>query len=153
MSTWQEEKTSMFTRDFPTTWLGTYSYNPTPGTPEHSIVSFTIQIKFGWLGRFKGWIDEDELGIPERATISGTIRGRRIHFKKWYKSSWSTDCTGKLVALTSVKPHVIHYEGSFESEYSAIKGSWKIKARRNLTIDGVTYDFAESTGTWKANLK
>ena len=138
---------------FPTSWVGTYSYDLMPGMPWHAPVTFAMQIEIGWFGIFVGMIEDDATGVPERATISGTVRGHRIRFKKQYKSFWTMDHTGTLLVGAGSTPLVVHYEGIVDSHSLRLIGFWKINSPLDAQVSDVDCEHIETTGTWSAERK
>jgi hypothetical protein len=54
------------------TWKGTYSYQPVEHILNLDPVAFTLILKQGWFGRFKGTVTDDGLGgMPGTGFIEG----------------------------------------------------------------------------------
>lgn len=137
------------TRELSRRWQGTYEYDPHQDLPEQAGVSFIIDFSFKSNGLFDGEIVEELPGIPELATIEGSVQDDRIQFAKTYKSMWIFDPESGSVALPEQPSQVIEYCGILNRWQNRIEGSWRIKADTRI-IDDAMLDFPEITGTWTA---
>lgn len=131
-------------------WSGSYSYDNAPHTPNWPPVAFRLRLTMGWFGGLKGVIEDGDGGIPEPARIRGRVTGLQVSFKKRYPRSWGRDQTGKTTLLSESRSQTVFYSGTFTPDRRAVSGRWWIEAARNRFINGIEYEFPETTGTWSA---
>ena len=132
-------------------WIGRYSYDPVPGIDLPS-VDFKMYLSGVQAGAFTGQIVDGPGGIPEAASIEGTLAANEINFTKRYSSLWISDEHGDQVPLLSQPSSVIEYRGKLNGTRDRIDGTWEIAAA-TLSIDGVAVDCPRTTGFWFASLE
>jgi hypothetical protein len=130
--------------DITGTWHGEYHYDPgagLDGMPHH--VDFTLDAQLGWLGRFRGLIQDDaESGAFAPATMVGRVCGSRVSFRKQYPHFYVT-ANGKLTILGDLleardgilldadpPPQPIWYHGTYDERNEVVTGTWRIKLAR-----------------------
>jgi hypothetical protein len=140
----------MLKADIATQWFGTYRYNLSEYLPSKTPeVKFEIHLVLRWFGRFTGTIKEDGSGVPEPAEITGSIVGKKIRFKKRYKSLWMFNESGKIRSLPGQQSSDLYYEGKIMDFGSRIEGTWNAPSERRI-INGEEWQIPESAGTWDA---
>ena len=125
-------------------------------------VTFTLDLKQGWLGNVTGTIQEDNRhGFPEPGKIKGRLKGTNFDFRKYmpvirmmHESSrlkleeWAER---RKMVVDGSRPHPpIVYMGDISEDGNTIEGIWKMPAT-TLDVPG-SYNQAQLPalgGTWK----
>jgi len=126
-------------------------------------VPFTLTLKEGWFGRFRGTVREDPArgGVPEEGRIRGRVKGFNLRFVKWMPVLYMPDGTtasryiletqGVDVQHEIGHPPVI-YEGRYDPENDRARGAWLFGPYKIfIWIDGVSvrHEVERATGTWE----
>jgi hypothetical protein len=122
------------------TWKGEYVFEETKDGGSKLVmgteVSFTMELKQGWLGTVTGTIKEDpDVGFPEEGEIKGKIKGTVIVFEKIMpklrmmheKSRLSLDDIVErysFVMDTEEKHPKIRHIGDLSADGNTIEGTW-----------------------------
>ncbi len=142
-------------------WRGAYGY-ASKSAHEGIVVRFTLKLKQGWLGHFKGEVTEDP---PEGALGTGFVDGyfgnRTIEFTKQMPVGYIRRPDGTRVSMREyfiehghgceqeLPGSPISYEGAF-LEANRVQGVWIIRPGRISLPDGWGMDGRQSTGLWCA---
>lgn len=147
-------------------WVGQYEYNacdelPTPPPP----VKFTLIVRQGWFGRFRGTIQDDPVcGAPEQAQTWGRVNETGLTFMKRYPVVYvgveSTHVKLRdylemelgLELDENIEPMPIHYEGLVDAAGQSVQGTWHISAHGipfQSREQWMVLDIAPTSGTWK----
>jgi hypothetical protein len=142
------------------TWRGTYNYAPTAILPNRESVRFTLALKQGWFGHFKGIVTDDSAhGMPGTGLIKGCFSFPRIEFIKRMPVCSVVTPEGRQMTLREFLigqgiscrqelPHrPISYQGEFSSSTQA-HGSWLLKGGSFPLGNGLVLNLEESKGTW-----
>ena len=142
------------------TWKGTYSYQPVEHIPNLDPVAFTLTLKQGWFGRFKGTVTDDGLGgMPGTGFIEGHFSFPCIEFTKQMPICHVATPNGRSITMREYLkeqghacahdiPHPpIFYKGEFLSPIRA-QGTWIIRAGPIFLGDGRVVQVPEAKGIW-----
>ena len=142
------------------TWRGTYSYDPVETIPRPDAVPFTLTLKQGWFGRFKGTVTDDATrGMPGTGAIAGYFSFPRIEFTKRMPVCYVTTPDGRSITMREHLvelghacehdvPHMpIFYQGKFSGPTRA-QGTWIIRAGPVSLLDGRAVQVPEARGVW-----
>lgn len=132
----------------PTSWSGTYAYDPIEGMEvELPTVSFSMSWTVGWFGRLRGIVnDGPESGMSETGVIKGRIYDNNVHFTKYMPIETLMNPDGSTYRTKKRHPP-IKYFGSYDLAANVITGKWTIRVSP-FTIYGFAH--VECTGTWSA---
>jgi hypothetical protein len=141
-------------------WRGIYSFDASERLPQRAPVSFTLNLKQGWFGRFKGSVTDDPAsGMPGTGVIFGRLSFPRIAFIKQMPVCCVAVPGGSMITLREYligngyhcekdPPHSpILYEGEFSSP-SLAQGTWVIRAGQRSLPDGRALKTLETKGSW-----
>ena len=148
------------------TWRGTYHYDLLENIPFRPSTDFTLVIKQGWFGFFKGSVTDDTPnGPPDTGSIAGDFSYPRISFTKkmpiWYvfqpdgtRVTFREFIIGKGYAGREEFPGpAIIYEGKFSEPHQA-EGTWfinpqfiRLRGNRKVAVNRRT------TGTWNMHFQ
>ncbi len=142
-------------------WRGTYEYDTTASMPKQTSVPFTLNLRQGWFGTFKG--DVTEAG-PNTTPGTGTVRGwmsfPRIEFTKEMPVGYTLKPDGSLISIREsiiaqgrpcdedVAGSEITYRGKFTAPDRA-EGVWVIDAAVLPLPGDLWLPVPLTTGTWK----
>jgi hypothetical protein len=142
-------------------WRGAYGYD-NKGPLATKVVAFTLILKQGWLGHFRGTVTEDApMGMPGVGKVDGFFEWPTIEFTKQMPVGYMARPDGGRVTLREYfKEHghacenelpspPISYEGTF-LDANRVQGFWVIKPIRLLSPDGWGVTLSQSTGLWCA---
>ena len=133
-------------------WLGSYVYTEGPliaeGIPK---VHFKMRINPRWFWAISGTVEELEGGIPEAATISGSVRNGRIEFVKRYSALWVCEENGQMYRVPGQASAALRYRGEISENGHIIRGEWEIPPCSQV-IGSSVVEFARTSGTWVAKL-
>jgi hypothetical protein len=110
-----------------------------------------MRINPRWFWAITGTVEELEGGIPEAATISGSLRNRRIEFVKKYSALWVCEENGQMYRLPGQASAAIRYRGEISENGDIIRGEWEIPPCSQI-IGSSVVEFARTSGTWVAQL-
>jgi hypothetical protein len=126
-------------------WRGHYGYGSQySDSVRQKTVTFIVDIVADQ-NSFKGSIKEDETGIPEIATIEGTLARKRILFTKTYQNRYSLDQTGER--FIDKGPQYVRYVGIYDRSKNKFTGFWEIDTKY-IFEDGKVKNYT-SRGHWE----
>jgi hypothetical protein len=147
------------------TWEGEYSFDPCEALPEPPpSVGFTLTAQGGWFGGFRGVIQDDPArGVPDPASVTGSIAGLALTFTKRYPALFVRHrgrCVRLLDYLESeqgLRPDqdvpglAFVYEGYYEPVHQSASGRWWYNPQRILFRIGGEFReirFPAVSGRW-----
>jgi hypothetical protein len=123
-------------------------------------VQFTLTLKQGWFGRFKGAVTDDGPGgMPETGVIKGRISFPKVAFAKFMPVCYVTNAEGRPITMREYLIELGHtcerdpahspifYTGEFSSPSQA-QGRWLIRAGSFFLDDGRFFKMGEARGSW-----
>lgn len=146
-------------------WRGIYNFGLSEQMPALAPVPFTLTLRQGWFGRFKGTVTDDRApGMPGIGTITGFFSYPHIQFTKQMPICYVITPEGRSVSLRDILleeghacdnelPHFpIRYHGEFIDPMHA-RGSWRIMAGVLELPNGLTMNVVESYGKWSIEFR
>jgi hypothetical protein len=148
------------------TWKGEYVFEETKDGGSRlvvgTVVSYTMELKQGWLGMFTGTIQEDpDAGFPEKGAIKGRLKGRVVVFEKImpklrmiHEKSRMTleqiaDRHGFVIDTDAPHPQIRHI-GDVSEDEKTIEGTWLMpEFKVSIPGSGQTLALPKLAGTWK----
>jgi hypothetical protein len=142
-------------------WRGVYSYEISKTMPGFEPVPFTLILKQGWFGYFKGSVNDDpKLGMPETGRIEGHFSFPKIEFTKLMPVCRIAMPDGRRGTLREFLiergircdhdiPHKpIKYNGEFSDPQHA-QGIWIIEPGPLSLASGEVVRIPGARGNWK----
>jgi hypothetical protein len=146
-------------------WQGRYSYDGGEGTQPRTAVSFSMELRQSWFGRFSGSVQDDPgRGPPEGGRVQGRIIGDRVEFLKWMPVFYVQDgdrlqtlreyleCQCRLPLDRDVRPPPVCYRGQYSADTGQLSGRWEIQAgiiRFSSAGRPYEYPIPIVTGAWE----
>ena len=141
-------------------WSGEYHYASSSEEMLPAVVGFTLVLRKGWFGRFRGKVRNDPAtGMLEEGTVEGRLKAQKVEMVKQFpvcrvNHEGKNITAGELLRNRGIEipegvelPHrAIEYEGSFTDSDHA-EGSWRISFGP-LEFWGYVMQMREMTGTW-----
>lgn len=141
-------------------WRGIYRYHPSELVPKRDPVSFTLTLKQGWFGRFKGTVEDDSgRGMPGVGSVDGHFSYPRVRFIKQMPTAYIATPQGGRTTLREAlekfglklagdAPHPpILYTGEFVDPTHA-RGTWVIPPRSIRVDEERVLKLPGATGEW-----
>ncbi len=147
-------------------WKGEYTFEETAegGGKEvaGTVVTFTLQLKQGWLGAVSGTIKEDpRVGFAEEGTVKGHLKGKVLSFDKLMPVPRLINEKSRLtleqwterhkIVMDLNEPHPkIGHIGDVSEDGNTIEGTWLMKElRMQVPGSGNMFYIPKLAGTWK----
>ncbi len=148
-------------KKFTGTWSGSYGYDPAENMPVRDSTPFTLRLKHGWFGRFKGVVNESgPNAMPETGAIRGRLSFPFLEFTKIMPIAYLSLSDGTVVSWPEYLrlrnldgdpklPHPpIIYKGVF-LDTSRAEGVWIIMPGRIPLRDGRALRRIGASGKWE----
>lgn len=147
-------------------WKGEYTFEETTDGGERkvlgTVVSFTMDLKQGWLGSFTGTVQDDaRTGFAEEGVIKGKQKGNVMSFEKIMPLLRFIHEPGrmnleqfaeryKLVMDTNVPHPKIRHIGDISEDGNLVEGTWLVSDER-MPVPGSyqVIELPKLAGSWK----